>query len=372
MIIKYLRLCTLLLILLFPAIKNNAQDNFERAKIISVDRIWDRGGHNAFTDLVNFNNTFYCVFREGIGHTPKIGDHAMINGTIRMLASKDGENWVSVAHIFEKDVDLRDPKLTITPDNRLMILMGGSVYNGKHFKSSRGRVCFYYPENGALSKIQEINIDKKIRTGGDWLWNITWHNGTAYGVVYQGRKNALNKYSAHLVKSTDGINYEYVSSLEIETSPTEADVKFLDDGRMVIIIRGKKGEIGVSTAPYKKWEWNTLPVPLGGPELIVLKNGKLICATREYIENDARRTILAEVTLDGGFKRLVTLPSSGDTSYPGMVIKDGILYVTYYSSHEGQTTIYTANREKKIGKTSIYLAKIWVDELKLFKVKGDL
>jgi hypothetical protein len=114
-----------------------------------------------------------------------------------------------------------------------------------------------------------------------------------------------------------------------------------------------------------------LPVPLGGPELIVLKNGKLICATREYIENDARRTILAEVTLDGGFKRLVTLPSSGDTSYPGMVIKDGILYVTYYSSHEGQTTIYTANREKKIGKTSIYLAKIWVDELKLFKVKGD-
>jgi hypothetical protein len=371
MIIKYLRLCTLLLILLFPAIESNAQDNFERAKIISVDRIWDRGGHNAFTDLVNFNNTFYCVFREGIGHTPKIGDHAMINGTIRMLASKDGENWVSVAHIFEKDVDLRDPKLTITPDNRLMILMGGSVYNGKHFKSSRGRVCFYYPENGALSKIQEINIDKKIRTGGDWLWNITWHNGTAYGVVYQGRKNALNKYSAHLVKSTDGINYEYVSSLEIETSPTEADVKFLDDGRMVIIIRGKKGEIGVSTAPYKKWEWNTLPVPLGGPELIVLKNGKLICATREYIENDARRTILAEVTLDGGFKRLVTLPSSGDTSYPGMVIKDGILYVTYYSSHEGQTTIYTANREKKIGKTSIYLAKIWVDELKLFKVKGD-
>ncbi len=335
----------------------------EQAKIISVDRIWDRAGHNAFTDLVNFNNTFYCVFREGISHTPKNGDHAMINGSIRMIASKDGENWVSVAHIFEKDIDLRDPKLTITPDNRLMILMGGSVYNGKHLESSRGRVCFYYPENGALSKIQEINIDKKIRTGGDWLWNVTWLNGTAYGVVYQGVKNPLNDYPAHLVKSVDGINFEYVSSLEITTSPTEADVKFLTDGKMVIIIRGKKGAIGASAAPYTNWEWNTLPVPLGGPELIVLKNGKLICATRVYNEKDARRTVLAEVTLAGGFKELVTLPSGGDTSYAGMVLKDGILYVSYYSSHEGQTTIYMANREKGIGKTSIYLAKIWVDKL---------
>ncbi len=335
----------------------------EQAKIISVDRIWDRAGHNAFTDLVSFNKTFYCVFREGGSHTPKNGENAMINGSIRIIASKDGENWISVAHIFEKDIDLRDPKLTITPDNRLMILMGGSVYDGKVLKSSRGRACFYNPETKNLSIIHKINIDNKISTGSDWLWNVTWHNETAYGVVYQGVKNQLNNYSTHLVKSADGINFEYISSLELTTSPNEADVKFLGDNKMVIIIRGKQGAIGASAAPYKNWEWNTLPVALGGPELIVLKNGKLICATREYNKGNANRTILAEVTLAGDFKKLVTLPSGGDTSYAGMIIKDGILYISYYSSHEGQTTIYNANSEKGVGKTSIYLAKIWADRL---------
>jgi hypothetical protein len=38
----------------------------------------------------------------------------------------------------------------------------------------------------------------------------------------------------------------------------------------------------------------------------------------------------------------LALPSGGDTSYAGMVIKDGILWVSYYSSHEGKTSVYLA------------------------------
>ena len=30
----------------------------------------------------------------------------------------------------EKGIDLPEPKLSVTPDNRLMLLMGGSVYEG--------------------------------------------------------------------------------------------------------------------------------------------------------------------------------------------------------------------------------------------------
>ena len=32
----------------------------------------------------------------------------------------------------------------------------------------------------------------------------------------------------------------------------------------------------------------------------------------------------------------------GDTSYPGMVWHDGLLWLSYYSSHEGKTAIYLA------------------------------
>jgi hypothetical protein len=32
----------------------------------------------------------------------------------------------------------------------------------------------------------------------------------------------------------------------------------------------------------------------------------------------------------------------GDTSYPGMVWHDGLLWIPYYSSHEEKTSIYLA------------------------------
>ena len=39
---------------------------------------------------------------------------------------------------------------------------------------------------------------------------------------------------------------------------------------------------------------------------------------------------------------MLTLPSGGDTSYAGLVLHKGLLWVSYYSSHEGKTRIYLA------------------------------
>ncbi len=38
----------------------------------------------------------------------------------------------------------------------------------------------------------------------------------------------------------------------------------------------------------------------------------------------------------------LTFPSAGDTSYPGLVWHEGLLHVSYYSTHEGKTSIYFA------------------------------
>jgi hypothetical protein len=51
---------------------------------------------------------------------------------------------------------------------------------------------------------------------------------------------------------------------------------------------------------------------------------------------------LARILPAAVFRPLFSLPSARDTSYPGMVIRDDILYVTYYSSHEQKTAIYFA------------------------------
>ena len=46
--------------------------------------------------------------------------------------------------------------------------------------------------------------------------------------------------------------------------------------------------------------------------------------------------------MSGTGAEIVTLPSRGDTSYPGLVFHEGLLWVSYYSSHEGKTSVYLA------------------------------
>src|SRR3954468_10177861 len=88
-------------------------------ELVSVEKIWDRGAHNAFTDLIRWRDRWYCTFREADAHVG--GD-----GKVRVLESADGKAWGPVALIAEEGIDLRDPKLSITPDGRLMIVAGGS------------------------------------------------------------------------------------------------------------------------------------------------------------------------------------------------------------------------------------------------------
>src|SRR6266540_1752810 len=92
-------------------------------KLLEVTKIWDQGKHNAFTDLIRWRDQWYCVFREADAHVG--GD-----GKLRLLESADGKNWNPVALVEEDGIDLRDPHLSITPDDRLMIVAGGSVYRG--------------------------------------------------------------------------------------------------------------------------------------------------------------------------------------------------------------------------------------------------
>ena len=50
---------------------------------------------------------------------------------------------------------------------------------------------------------------------------------------------------------------------------------------------------------------------------------------------------LGEMSLSAVTPQLI-LPSGGDCSYPGMVWHDDLLWVSYYSSHEGKGSIYLA------------------------------
>ena len=287
-------------------------------EIVSVKKIWDQGNHNAFTDIIRFDNRWYCTFREA-------DDHVGGDGRIRVLASKDGEKWESSAVLTEAGIDLRDPKFSITPDKRLMIVMGGSVYQGtKVLKGRRPRV---------------------VLAEGDWLWRVTWHKGVGYGVSY--RVDGAPDWAVSLYKSPDGVEWTKVKHLDVPGRPNETTLRFLPNGDMVALVRresgDKQGWIGVSREPFTEWTWKPAGSQLGGPNFVVLPDGQMVAGSRDYRQAAARKhtTVIGPMTT-GGFTQKLSFPSGGDNSYPGFVLYKGVLWMAYYSSHEGKTSIYLA------------------------------
>ena len=310
--------------------------------VLSSRMIWNEAPHCAFTDLARFKGYFYCTFREGTGHVP---GRTGANGVIRVIRSADSEAWQSVALLTEEGIDLRDPKISITPDGRLMLTIGGSFYReGKRLKCEP-RVAFSDDEGRSFSPPQPAVIDEKIRTNDDWLWRVTWHDGVAWGVVYHANRGAAGP-GHRLVKSSDGITYEHVATLDLGGFPNETTLRFAADGEMIALVRregeDRSGRLGRSRPPYTEWQWNDIGLRLGGPNFLILPGGELIVGSRLYLEGGAK-TALFRVDEGGRLRELFRLPSGGDTSYPGLVIHEGKLWISYYSSHEGRTAVYLAD-----------------------------
>jgi len=307
---------------------------------IQVAKIWDNAPHNAFTDLIRYNNKFYCTFREGTGHIPvETGD----DGKIRILISDDGVKWESLALLKKKDYDLRDSKLSVTPDGRLMVLIGGSNYDGHKLINRLGHVSFLDKYGKHFSEPKPIKIDKKIQSNYNWLWRVTWFKNTGYGVIY--RKKDKIKSEVFLVKTRNGIDYSLVSALNIDGLPGESTVLINPDEEMMILMRrdggDKHGFIGSARPPYTQWKWEDIGLPLGGPNIIPFNDTTYIMGTRSFQEGEAR-TALFFTEKSGSPYQFLELPSGGDTSYPGMLMYNDTLWVSYYSSHEGKSKIYMA------------------------------
>ncbi len=307
-------------------------------KVPESKLIWDKAPHNAFTDIIRFDHYFYCVFREGKGHKP-IRDY----GKIRVLRSKNGKRWNSVAFFEISDFDLRDPKLSVTPDNRLMVLMGGTkIYN----KRKTGGISYVsFSKNGLeFSDPVPVVFENNIKSNFDWVWRVTWHNKFGYGVLYQDPKLNLD-FKTKLVKTTDGINYYVVCDIDLKGRPNEATIRFGKVNEMFVLVRRNNalGILGQSLPPYNHFQWTTLKFRLGGPNLEILGDQLFVVGTRVYDTHPRGKnhhTTLFLIGTDEKIKSTIELKSYGDTGYPGFLLYHRKLWVSYYSSHEGKTSIY--------------------------------
>ncbi len=325
----------LMIAVLFPVIsaaQNDAAQAPVSARIIWVKKIWDDAPHNAFTDLVRWQDRFYCAFREGKGHAGDIGK-------LRVLVSEDGETWRSAALLEDENYDLRDADISVTPDDRLMVLGGaqrmidGVRYTGTFVSFTSDGETFTQP--------------KVVIPYGRWLWRVSWHEGKAYGITYS---TPSGQPFSSLVTSEDGERWTvHVPGLLGKGWPTEAVIQFTKDNTAYILHRRDGSDnsayFGKSHAPYTDWQWHDLGRYIGGPNFIELPSGTWLAAGRLSTPEGSKTELLHLDVQAPKATPILRLPSGGDTSYPGLVWHDGALWMSYYASHEGKSSIYLAKIE---------------------------
>lgn len=331
-----------LLLLLFALLSLAAipigQAQTPKLKLLSVQKIWDQGEHNAFTDLIRFRNRWFCIFREGKAHADG-------EGKLRVLTSPDGETWESATLIDLPGKDLRDAKLSIAPGNRLMLVCGAADASNRDSGEFQSFVGFS-PDGKQWSKLQPVTGF----VGRTWLWRVIWHKGTAYGAAYSW--DSPRWMQAVIARSRNGVNYEKLSKVFADMN--EAALSFDDNDVLTAVFRSvdrhAEATVAQARAPFTNWTTRTL-MPnewrnqLGGPAILRLPDGRMIAGGRLYGDQEIRTGVGLLNTASGKLTDLILLPSGGDNSYPGFVWHGGKLWMSYYSSHEGRTSIYLAKIE---------------------------
>jgi hypothetical protein len=328
---------------------------------------WDAvadGMHNSNTDMILWQGDFLLV------HDARPYHFGSPDARLVVRRSKDGRSWEEVARFQVPGKDIRDPKLAV---------IGGRLHlyalpNSGVAATPEGTVLATSDDGAHWTSLEPIEPD-------GWLfWRPKSNDGGATWYVpayWKGHGRSI------LLRSTNGRDWEQVSVIQEGNGNDETDIEFLPDGRLLATTRlevtpdtilgnydGRTG-IHVAAPPYTEWTTHESRVTrLDGPNLFAL-DGQVFAVAR-YQPNpngfltrmggifSRKRTSIYRVEPQR-LVRLSDLPSAGDTSYAGVAIRDGHLWVDYYTSRLDRDWPWVFGMPAQ---TNIHMAKIPLDALR--------
>lgn len=313
-----------LLAILFLGLSSACRkENGNYDKVVSTQKIWTARNYSSFSDLIIYKNKWYCIFREAISH---VGT----NGSIRILESDDGTIWKENSVVIENGKDLRDPKFFLDRQGKLFFHTLAFTN-----QDTAAYINLYW----ALGANNKWGSADDLGVYNHWLWRIKLFNDQFYSIAYSVLMphDGFNRLSLFYTLNLDknAIDYElHESVIELGGCPSEAGFQFLNDKRLVVIVRrdcdDKNSYLGVAQPPYNKFMWHNLGFKIQSPNMLI-HNNVIYVAGRVYKPGDKTSVY----TLDLNQNKLdfyTDLRSDLDTGYPGMIVKDGYLYISYYSS----------------------------------------
>ncbi len=304
---------------------------------IAADRL-----HNSNTDMVQWRGQFYLAYVSSPFHfgSSKSVLHIQRSGDV-------GRTWTEVINFSAGGgEDIRDPKLAVIGNRLFLYALKNVAFTAEPFVS-----VYSSTEDGTTwTKFETVqNLD-------GWLF---WRPKTQDGVTYYNAAYWHEHGRAVLLKSTDGIDWQIVSTIHEGGHNDETEIEFLSDGRLIATARLEYDSFGdgafghplgatlitVSDPPFVAWtdQLQSRVTRLDGPYLFSY-NGRVYAVGRyqpdlghsgPFTDQGSvmarKRTSLFEVRTDG-LAYLTDLPSDGDTAYEGLVVAGDKAYISYYTS----------------------------------------
>lgn len=298
--------------------------------------VWNKAPFNSFTDLIKYNGSYYCAFREGSTHTS-------YDGKIRIVTSTDSKTWNSFCLLSLKNEDLRDPHFFIDSNNILSLSTSGRQ------KNSRENFLYKF-QNGTFADNGQINADSVY-----YLWSFSKFNNSIYSIgynVYQPCYSTLNSNDLKIRLFKNGNEacgifdslplHSWITSAFV--CPSEASMVFTPDSTLIAIVRDQDvlgySHIGISKYPFTNFTWKKFPYYIRGPKLALLPDGRLFIAGASLINLYETYYAIVNPANDYAVETVKTFPSAGDSGYPGVIIEGNSVLISYYSSHEGNARVY--------------------------------
>ena len=312
-------------------------------RVDSVRKIFDDGDHNAFTDLCRFQDRFFLTLRSCAD-----GHMVFASSRIVVLTSEDASEWREVFSFSVPDRDVRDPHFLAFNDTLFVYTGTWLVPPERKERDLNDHLGYAVRSTDGESWQSPHQLEG---TYGHYVWRAAAHGGKAY-LCGRRRRGFISGYDAEnspeiiegaMLESDDGLVWKH-SALFTEAYGDETAFLFEDGGSILALARGagpQSARLCRSKSPYDQWTRVDIDRNVGGP-LLAKWGSRYLVGGRKTLDPDRPRTALYWL-VDDTLAEIAELPSGGDNSYPGFLPLDnarGLL--SYYSSHEGSTSVYLA------------------------------
>jgi hypothetical protein len=291
------------------------------------------GLHNAFTDLLYWQDAFWLVYVSSPSH------FASPKSRLVLLRSPDAVHWSEVARFSGNSQDIRDPKLAVIQDHLMLYALLNLKFDPQPYKT----VCTQSVDGIEWPPFIDISP-------AGWLLG---RPKTPDGLTSYAPAHHIARGAAQLLHSPDGIHWENLSVIYEQEMADETALVFTPDGSLLTVTRLESSPsifgnpragtlISIARPPYQNWDSQTRSsvTRLDGPNLFAQQQIFAVGRSQPQVNGpfhwqgsifSRKRSSIFSVSQQG-LIHLADLPSSGDTSYAGVVLHEGNLFISYYTN----------------------------------------